>query len=128
MNLNKFSPDFEETPLHSSDLAKSVYGGSMGATTPQTFSQRRHIEGNRQQVRRYHDSLVVHGHHRNPEYHRLNTQNLQSRQPDISKTDKTTADPNGTRRLGNRQVANVIKPMEPRNFAEPSRRNYNPFQ
>lgn len=56
--MNRFLNNLDSTPLHSSGLAKAG-GEGLGATSPQSFNQRRAIDRNRTTIKRYHDSSVA---------------------------------------------------------------------
>jgi hypothetical protein len=58
MNNSRFSKD-NEKPFHSHTFAEAASGGSMGATSAQSFGQRHQIDQNRKVVKRYSDSFVA---------------------------------------------------------------------
>lgn len=102
-----YKPDTD--PFHSHGIAKMVHGGSIGAGSNETYRQRRQLDGNRQHVSKYRDSLVVR--------HRTASVRYQSLRQDER---ISTATPRKERSMA---------PIPPRQqFSEPPARPYNPYQ
>jgi hypothetical protein len=126
--LNKFTNNLDDTPLHSNGYAEVANTGSFGVVTPQTFNQRIHIENNRTSVRKYRDSMIGHGHHRNSHYQRVDIANATSR-PVVVNDSTIASQRNPTpRRAATRAIAAVAKVPPRQGFSEPSRREYNPYK
>jgi len=60
MKPNKFTNDLNDATLHTNGFAEAA-GGLFGATSNETFDQRKQLEQNRRLVRGYRDSLVGRG-------------------------------------------------------------------
>lgn len=56
IQLHKFDDDINH--FHNSGYAEAAYGNSIGATSSQSYSQRAHIERNRQHVNAYSSSMI----------------------------------------------------------------------
>lgn len=126
MFLNKFSNNLDDTPLHSSGYAEVARPNKIGSMSPQSFTQRLHIEKNRQSVGKYHHSMIASGHHRNTHYQRAITSTParpdgQSADPRANTTSQSTY-----RRPG--RVMSDVKPIARQGFSEPTGRSYNPYK
>jgi hypothetical protein len=128
MNLNKFTNNLDDAPLHSSGYAEVSNNKQIGATSPQTFSQRLHIERNRQSVGRYHDSMIANGHHRNMHYQRaaVSPAPMRSEQPEA--TTRPFTNSRTIRRPAGGLISDVVKPTMRQSFSEPPARGYNPYK
>lgn len=126
MNINKFTNDIDN-PFHSNGYAQAARGNEIGSTSPQSFNQRLHIEKNRTAVRKYRDSMLVHGHHREKHNFRMNA--LQ--RPDSSNVE--SAAPHAAARVqplrsSRPLISDVITPATRPRFSEPPTRSYNPYK
>ena len=126
MFLNRFTNNIED-PLHTNGFAAAAKkSGGVGSTGPQSFRQRLHIERNRQNVNRYHDSMIANNHHREKQYQRLNGDGSNRVDSDASAQNDT--DGMSTRRPVGRVMSDVIKPTVRPRFNEPPTRGYNPYK
>lgn len=106
----------DKKPFHSSGYAEVAHGGSIGATSSQSFQERSQIDSNRQVVGKYHESAVA--------------RNLKGRTLDNAAGRPTTTSrryvpPAERQRLFGGQSASASAPRE--RFSEPQGRTYNPF-
>ena len=107
MDINKFvNPNEDRSMFHTSGYAEVAHGRSLGATSAESFQQRRHLERNRTSVRRYGDSMIAGGHMRNA-----------SRRQFTQTPRQITPVRTTSLNISNR----------PNNFSNPSGRGYNPF-
>lgn len=105
MDINKFvNPNQDRSLFHTSGYAEVAHGNSIGATSAQSFQQRRHLERNRRSVRRYGDSMLAGGHMRSSARHEL------------TKNPRTSP--------GRTSSLNVTPRTQ---FREPGGRGYNPY-
>lgn len=125
MNLNKFTNNIDD-PLHTSVFAAAAKSsGGMGANGPQSFERRLHIERNRRNVNRYHDSMVANYHHRESDSRRISPS---VERPDITPDQQTGRGGITPRRINGGLSPGVVTPtMRPR-FTEPPTRGYNPYK
>lgn len=120
MSLHKFIGQPQDNPFHSSGYAKVASGDSIGASSAETFGQRRHIERNRRAVGRYGDSLIGRGHMRNLAQAQIDNPLRQSEAGTETPSRQRFNSGNG---IPNRGSVAIPK----RTFTEPSGRHYNPF-
>ncbi|HET8884503.1 MAG TPA: hypothetical protein VFM68_03460 [Candidatus Saccharimonadales bacterium] len=129
MYINKFIGDEESKPFHSTHYAEAANEG-LGAASPQTFSQRTHIDRNRQSVRKYQHSILAHGHRRDSHYQRIDIVNTPVRpEPKLPTEDNEPPSPIDRRHGTQTPTHSYAKPVSQRqNFTEPPKRGYNPYQ
>ena len=114
MAINKFTNE-PDKPFHSSAYAEAANGGSIGATSSQSFQQRYEIDRNRRSINRYRDSHIAHGSGRDVGSRRIGTLNSSRRlQSDTPTRQQQNATPT------------PIRPLRT-SFNEPSMRKYNPY-
>jgi hypothetical protein len=116
MGINKFANSLgsdDKAFFHSSGYAEAAHGKNLGVGSSQTFSERHHMERNRQAVGRYRDSMVASG---------PGEQEKESRiaEPGSYSRDKLQV---GPRQNGRSGIAPVSRPT----FIEPPTRKYNPY-
>ena len=124
--INKFTNNLDDTPLHSSSYADVASVGGFGSVTPQTFSQRMHIENNRTSVGKYRNSMLGHGNHRNSHYQRVDIVNASTR-PGVESNVAARGATTPLRPTG-RAISDIAQAPPRRNFTEPSTRGYNPYK
>lgn len=121
MSLHKFIGQPKDDPFHSSGYAKVASGGNIGASSVETYGQRRHVERNRRAVGRYGDSLIGRGHMREVAKPQMDNP--------LRQTEAGTEPPPARQRFNagngspNRGAMNIPK----RTFSEPTSRRYNPY-
>lgn len=114
LNINKFVNSNDDSSIfHTSGYAKVAQGGALGATSAETFSQRRRREHQRSTVARYHDSMLASGHMREVAKDQLNSSSVAPRPKITSKQPRS-----------NRQLAT---PPPRQAFREPGGRGFNPY-
>ena len=106
----------DKKPFHSSGYAEVAHGGSIGATSSQSFQERSQIDNNRQVIGKYHESAVA--------------RNLKSRASGYDAGRRATPSKRYVlvaerRRMPGGQSASPAAPRE--RFSEPQGRTYNPF-
>jgi hypothetical protein len=127
MQLNKFTNNIDD-PLHTNGFAAAAKrSGGMGASGPQSFNKRLHIERNRSNVNRYHDSMIANGHHRERQQLRSSASPF-DRPVEHEPAAPTAMRGTPMRRPGGRLIADVVKPTPRQRFSEPTNRPYNPYQ
>ena len=109
--IQQFFPDDDVNHFHSSGYAEAAHGRSIGAGSTQSYGQRRHIERNRQHIKRYgHSHLGRSLTDVRPREVQPEAENLRSR----LNTGASRPEAPGVDR--------------PQGFQEPQRRGYNPYQ
>ena len=103
MKPNKFTNDLNNASIHTSGFAEAA-DGSFGASSNESFDQRKQLEQNRRLVRGYRDSLVGRAYGERP------PARVPAR-PSLSATNP------------GRQAQNAASPS----FREPPSRGYNPY-
>ncbi|HEV7951777.1 MAG TPA: hypothetical protein VGO98_00155 [Candidatus Saccharimonadales bacterium] len=127
MQLNKFTNNIDD-PIHTNAFAAVVKSsGGTGATGPHSFSRRLHIERNRQNVNRYHDSMIANGHHREREQHRFNTDPFNRTEGD-GEDARDASRGAAVRRPGGRLISDIVRPVTRPKFSEPPTRGFNPYK
>lgn len=107
IQLHKFDDD--DNHFHSSGYAREAHGRSIGSTSAQPYSERRHIERNRQHVNRYGASLI--GRRMGYSQPRPGAADVQARRTELA--------PPPSRSAG---------PAQAHRFTEPTQQRYNPYQ
>lgn len=116
--MNKFLNNPQDRPFHSSGLARVAHGDAIGAASQQTFSQRTHVDRNRQVVNHYRESMVARGDLGSPATRRS------GQRIDIVKP--YNRDRRSIRGMNNPGAASGVQPPAP-SFIEPTSRGYNPY-
>lgn len=111
-----FQNNDSKKPFHTSGYAEAAYGGSMGATSSQSYQARSAIDNNRQNVGKYHESSVAHN---------LKGRALGNNAGRPTSLNKRYVPPAERQRLLGGQSSPVVAPRE--RFSEPTGRNFNPF-
>lgn len=129
MKPNRFSNNVEK-PFHSHTYAEVENGSAMGATSPETFSQRYQADRNRQHVARYNDSFVARsGHIREELNARLGVESTDftdvPTQP--SRPDRQAYNVGGAMPSSRVSRPSARLQVPRRGYTEPPSRNYNPF-
>ncbi|MFI5212619.1 MAG: hypothetical protein ACHQTE_01530 [Candidatus Saccharimonadales bacterium] len=119
--MNHFLNNPHPKPFHSSGYAQAAYGQSIGSTSPQTFNERYTIDNNRQSIRKYHESMVVHDPKRDAKHQDridiVKPFNKRGQGPVLSRGYNPTRT---TRQTG------IVRP-ERIGFIEPPTRRFDPF-
>lgn len=114
MGINKFANTPDERPFfHTSGYATAAHGTNLGATSSQSFTDRRHMERNRSSIGRYHDSIVAGA----------------PTQPD-KESQTAISPPHDRSRLqvrSRQNPANGVSSAPRQSFTEPPVRKYNPY-
>ena len=110
-NIGGATPD----PFHSSGIRQEAGHKGIGATSPETFSARRHIDNNRNHVNSYRHATVHHG----------PSADMKSRNSPFSRTNRQAMDV-FSRTSGAGGSARTIGAPKP-SFKEPTTRRYNPY-
>ena len=117
--------------FHSSGIVGGSDAETLGATSAESFEQRRKLEGNRQLVGGYSDAGVLHNYRKDARGQQLQSQTDQAR---------STPEPGSVRARGTyqnridivkpiRQVGGIGQNVPSRpTFREPPTRGYNPYQ
>ena len=129
MKPNRFSNDAGK-PFHSHTYAEAENGNAMGATSPETFSQRYQSDRNRQHIARYSDSFVARsGHIREELNTRLGTESADyTDMPAQASAPSRQAYNAGSAAFSPRVPRPGAQLQVPRrSYTEPPSRNYNPF-
>lgn len=127
MTLNKFTNNLDGAQLHSSHYADAANGGGFGVISPQTFTQRMEIENNRQSVRKYGDSLIAFGQHRQDILQRPGASGVPGR-PATLGTPSVRRRSELRHRPGYSADSGIARPAQRPGFTEPPTRGYNPYQ
>lgn len=108
MKISRFSNDLNDTSLHTSGFAEVANGGSMGASSSQSFAQRKQLERQRRHIGGYRQSLMG---------------QTYGERPAMRPRERIDSAP----AQGSRQSANTLAPAPTPAFREPPARTYNPF-
>lgn len=129
MRFNRLINPLKNGKIHSSGIAHAANPEAFGATSPESFEQRRQIDKNRRVIKPFSDSAVTRDYREQHKFHKIDsleqieptaaeTSYGQNRQITGSRTKPTKP---------SRQSFNASNSVPPRTFREPPRRGYNPY-
>jgi hypothetical protein len=128
MTINKFTNNLDSAAQHSSHFADAANAGGFGVVSPQTFTQRMNIDNNRQAVRRYGDSLIAYGQHRQDILQRPSSTSGTPGRPSALGVPSVRQRSELRQRPGYSSGSGIARSAQRPGFTKPPTRSYNPYQ